>query len=88
MSVGIVILFVTVTIMIVIVRIGGVALELTGLPADVARFQALSAFTGTGFTTREAEQIVGKMERRRIVSVLMLLGNAGLITAIASLAQA
>ena len=87
MSVGIVILFVTVLVAMIVVRIGGIALELTGVEHSVARFQALSAFTGTGFTTREAEQIVDHRERRRIISILILGGNAGMITAIASLAQ-
>ncbi len=87
MSVGIVILFVTVLVAMIVVRIGGIALELTGVEHSIARFQALSAFTGTGFTTREAEQIVDHPERRRIISVLILGGNAGMITAIASLAQ-
>ncbi len=87
MSVGIVILFVTIVVAMVVVRIGGIALELTGVEHSVARFQALSAFTGTGFTTREAEQITSNAQRRRIISILILVGNAGLITAIASLAQ-
>lgn len=87
MSVGIVILFVTIMAAMIVVRIGGIALELTGVEHSVARFQALSAFTGTGFTTREAEQIVDYPERRRIISILILGGNAGMITAIASLAQ-
>lgn len=88
MSVGIVILSITILIMIVVVRIGGIALELTGLSPEVARFQALSAFTRTGFTTREAEEVVHNPQRRRIVSVLMLLGSAGVITLIAGLVEA
>ena len=88
MSVGIVILFVTILVMIVAVRIGGIALELTGLAPEVARFQALSAFTATGFTTREAEEVVRNPQRRRIVSLLILVGSAGIITLIAGLAEA
>ena len=88
MSVGIVILFVTLVIMIVAVRIGGIALELTGLPREVASFQALSAFTGTGFTTREAEEVVHHPQRRRIVSIMILMGSAGIITLIAGLVEA
>jgi len=87
MSLGIIILFVTIIVAMIAVRIGGIALELTGLEQHIARFQALSAFTGTGFTTQEAEQITSHAPRRRIVSILILGGNAGLITAIASLAQ-
>lgn len=41
-----------------IVRAGAVALMITGMEEKKARFQALSAFSGTGFTTREAESVV------------------------------
>jgi hypothetical protein len=44
-----------------------------------ARFQALSAFSGTGFTTQEAESIVDHPQRRRIAICLIFLGNAGII---------
>ncbi len=65
-----------------IVRGAAVALMLTGLDERRARFQALSAFTGTGFTTQEAEFVVNHPQRRRIVTWLMILGNAGLVTVI------
>ena len=79
------ILLIAIVVSFIIVRIGGFALQLTGIEPDVARFQALSAFTGTGFTTREAERVVGHKVRRRIVTVLIILGNAGLVTIIATL---
>lgn len=79
------ILLITIFISFVIVRIGGFALQLTGIEPEVARFQALSAFSGTGFTTREAERVVGHRTRRRIVTILIILGNAGLVTVIATL---
>ena len=79
------ILLITILISFIIVRIGGFALQLTGIEPDVARFQALSAFTGTGFTTREAERVVGHRARRRIVTILIILGNAGTVTIIATL---
>ena len=69
----------------IVVRVGGFALQLTGVEPEVARFQALSAFSRTGFTTIEAEQVVQHPTRRRLVSILMVLGNAGLVTIIASL---
>ena len=47
-----------------------------------AKFQALSAFTGSGFTTREAESVVNNPVRRNIVGWLMILGNAGVVTVI------
>lgn len=65
-----------------VVRIGSVAFEMTGLDRDKASFQALSCFSGTGFTTREAELIAGNRYRRRIAAVLMIFGNAGLVTVI------
>jgi len=70
-----------------IVRIGAIAFQLTGLDWSLAKFQALSCFTGTGFTTREAELVTGNAQRRRIASVLMVLGNAGLVLMIATVAQ-
>ncbi len=70
----------------VIVRIGAIAFQITGLEWSLAKFQSLSCFTGTGFTTKEAELITGNHQRRRIASVLMVLGNAGLVIMIASLA--
>jgi K+/H+ antiporter YhaU regulatory subunit KhtT len=50
-----------------------------------ARFQARSAFTGAGFTTSESEQVVKHPIRRKIIMTLLLLGNAGVVTAISSL---
>ena len=79
------ILLITILASFIVVRIGGFALQLTGIEPDVARFQALSAFSGTGFTTREAERVVGHRTRRRIVTILIILGNAGMITVIATL---
>lgn len=71
----------------VIVRIGAVAFELTGLEPSLAVFQSLSCFTGTGFTTREAELITGNPQRRRIASILIVLGHAGFVTMIATFAN-
>lgn len=72
----------------IVVQLGAVAFQLTGLEWSLAKFQSLSCFSGTGFTTREAELITGDSRRRRIASVLMVLGNAGLVTMIASMASA
>lgn len=71
----------------VIVRIGAAAFELTGLDPSLAVFQSLSCFTGTGFTTREAELVTGNPQRRRIASVLIVLGHAGFVTMIATFAS-
>ena len=58
---------------------GSIAFEATGLERRKARFQALSALTGTGFTTGEAESVVNHPRRRSIATWLIVLGNAGII---------
>jgi len=58
-----------VVLAIVCVRIGRIALELTGLSSDIASFQTQSAFSGVGFTTSESETIVSHPVRRRIVRI-------------------
>src|SRR5436305_10239273 len=68
-----------------ITRVATVALSLTGMSRESARFQARSALTGVGFTTSEAEDVVSHPVRRRIVGGLMLFGSAGLVTAVGSL---
>ena len=72
------------TISVLIIRIAAVALRHTGLPDEVARFQARSAFTGAGFTTSESEEAVNYPIRRRIISLLMVVGNLGLVSVIAT----
>jgi len=74
----------TLTVSLLVTRIAAVALTLTGLSEQVAKFQARSAFTGTGFTTGEAESIAGHPVRRRIISSLMLIGNLGIAAVTAS----
>jgi hypothetical protein len=79
------ILFVIIVIIsITVVRIGAVAFELTGLDWTVAKFQALSCFTSTGFTTKESELIVKSQQRRKIATILMIIGHAGLVSLIAT----
>ena len=63
----------------VIARVATVALTITGLSREVARFQTRSALTGAGFTTSESEAMVSHPVRRRIVMWLMLVGNGGLV---------
>jgi hypothetical protein len=72
----------TIFISFLIVRAAAIALMMTGLDRHKAVFQALSAFTGTGFTTREAERVTTHPVRRTIITWLMILGNAGLVTVI------
>lgn len=78
-------LLVVLVVSLLVVRVATVALTLTGLSQPLARFQARSAFTGAGFTTNESEKVVQHPVRRRIIMLLMLLGNAGIVTAITSL---
>lgn len=82
---GIVLLVIVALVSLLITRIATVALTVTGMSRESARFQARSALTGVGFTTSEAEQVVNHPGRRRIVMTLMLLGNVGLATAMAGI---
>lgn len=75
---------IAILVSLLVTRFATMALMITGLPRHVARFQARSALTGVGFTTSEAEQIVNHPVRRRIAMLLMLIGNAGLVTILAS----
>lgn len=70
---------------VLITKIATSALIHTGVSKPVARFQARSAFTGAGFTTQESEMIVNHPVRRKIIMTLMLLGNVGVISVLASL---
>ena len=58
-------------------RLAAGALIATGLPPDVASFQARSAFSGAGFTTTEAENVVNNPDSRKIISTTMFVGNLG-----------
>ena len=75
-------------IIVIVITLAGklatLALTSTGLPLEVARYQARSLLTGVGFTTSESETIVNHPTRRRIAMALMLVGNAGLVTILAS----
>lgn len=76
---------IVIVVFFLIVRIGTVILRLTGLDEKTARFQAVSAFTGTGFTTKDAEVIMEDETRRKTVIVLMILGKVGIVSILASL---
>lgn len=73
------------TLSLLITKIASEALVHTGLSKQSARFQARSAYTGVGFTTSESENIVKHPLRRKIIMTLMLVGNVGIISAVASL---
>ncbi|MFB6273814.1 MAG: TrkA C-terminal domain-containing protein [Salinibacter sp.] len=78
------ILLSVVAVSILVTRIATRAFMLTGLSKETAQFQARSIITGTGFTTDEADHIVNHPVRRRITLTLMLIGNAGLVTAVST----
>lgn len=68
-----------------VVRIGSIALRMTGLSPEVSTFQAASAFSGAGFTTEEAEFTVSEPSRRTTVLWLIRIGSIGVVGALASL---
>ena len=78
-------MFVVVSLGLLITKVAASAMVYTGVSREMARFQARSAFTGVGFTTSETENMVQHPVRRRIIMTLMLLGNAGIVSAIASM---
>ncbi|MFA6647199.1 MAG: hypothetical protein WCS32_01045 [Candidatus Izemoplasmatales bacterium] len=59
---------------IIFIEIFTIIFRLTGLTNDKARFQVISLFTNSGFTTQEAELIINSRVRRRIANVTMLSG--------------
>jgi hypothetical protein len=78
-------LLLVLVVSLLIIRTGTIALVMTGMSEEIASFQAASAFSGAGFTTDEAEQVVASPQRRHIVKLLMRAGSIGVVTAIASL---
>jgi hypothetical protein len=83
--IAIVSLLIVLMMSLLVTRVAAMALMLTGMSQEVARFQARSAFTGVGFTTHEAEDVISHPVRRRIVMMLMLLGNLGVGAVVATL---
>ena len=78
-------LFLIVSISALITKIAAIALIHTGLSRESATFQARSAYTGTGISSQETESIMNHPVRRKIIFNLMLIGNAGIVTAMSSL---
>lgn len=83
--IGIVAMLTVIALSLAMTRLAAIALTLTGLSEEAARFQARSAFTGTGFTTSEAEAVVSHPVRRKIIMMLMIVRSAGIVTIIISL---
>ncbi len=78
-------LLVIVLIILAIVKLGSIAFQLTGMEPKMAMFQALSAFTNTGFTTTASEDVVQHRRRRVIASVLIFVGYIGIVGVIVTL---
>ncbi len=76
---------VIVTLSLLVVKVGTIALEKTGLSREASGFQSQSAFMGVGFTTAEAESVVNHPVRRRIIRGLMLLGFGAITSTIGTL---
>jgi Trk-type K+ transport system membrane component len=76
-----------VLIILAIVKLGSIAFQLTGMEPKMAMFQALSAFTNTGFTTSASEDVVQHRKRRVIASVLIIIGYIGIVGVIVTLVR-
>lgn len=83
--IAIMLLLTAIGLSLIITRTAAVMLELTGMSRDSARFQARAAYCGVGYASRETDGIVEHPLRRRIISFLMLLGNAGTATVVATM---
>ncbi|TCO79449.1 TrkA C-terminal domain-containing protein [Marinisporobacter balticus] len=79
---GILYVVLVISILLIIVEVLAIALKITGLDMDKARFQVISIITGTGFTTKEAELITQHPTRRQIAEILMLISYVGTATLI------
>ncbi len=82
---GIVAFLTALVILLIVGRLAAMALMMTGLSKDIARFQSRSALTGAGFTTRESETVLEHPARRRIIELLMVAQSGGLATIVVSL---
>ncbi|MFW2382894.1 MAG: TrkA C-terminal domain-containing protein [Acidimicrobiales bacterium] len=71
-------------ITIIFTKLATGALIATGMPPHVASFQARSAFSGAGFTTTEAENVVNHPIRRQIIMAAMFAGALGTPTLVVS----
>ena len=85
MILAIISLLIVIAITMLITRLAAMALVLTGMSQESARFQARSALAGVGFTTQESEMVMRHPVRRRIIMLLMLVGNISVPTVVAAL---
>lgn len=85
MIVAVISIVIVIIVTVIITRLAALALTLTGMSQESARFQARSALAGVGFTTKESESVVNHPLRRRIIMMLMLTGSIGMPTVIATI---
>ena len=85
MTIAVVSLLIVLVISLIITRLAALALSLTGMSHESARFQARSALACTGFTTHESENIVNHPVRRQIIMWLMLTGSIGIPAVVATI---
>lgn len=71
----------------IVIEINVLLFMLTGLKKEIARFQVISMFTATGFTTGESELILGHPIRRRLSTFLILFGVFSLAVVISSISN-
>lgn len=74
-------LLLAVTVSLFVTRVATVILGERHVASGRPVFQVRSAFTGSGFTTRESERVVDHPLRRRVIMTLTLLGNTGIVAA-------
>ena len=60
-------LFVIITLSALVTKVAAIALMHTGLSTEIAKFQARSAYTGSGYTSQESEKLMNHPVRRKIV---------------------
>ena len=70
-----------------IVRIASIAMRLMGLAECGHLSMHLGALRGAGFTNSKSDKIVNYSVRRGILIVLMLFGNLGLFSALATFTE-
>ncbi|MGB2799429.1 MAG: hypothetical protein WBC82_06260 [Dehalococcoidia bacterium] len=71
--------FVALLVWLALFWLGCILFEATGMERRKARFQTISAITGTGFTTTETESVMNHPKRRNIAMWLMFLGATAIL---------
>jgi hypothetical protein len=84
---GLLFIFIYFIIIKFVIEISSSLLQLTGLKPDIARYQAISMLTGTGFTTDESKLIIDHPVRRKISEFLILFGAFSLAVIISSISS-